>query len=117
MGSLDELKESSIPLSPQWLYAKPSETKMVQTLNNPSVEEFHKVLDSFQPSFVYLQGEQLSNDEVGSLVWGGVALSTTEAISGLFGSTLPNTVRAWILYHGQRGGGSVKNWKSTCTRN
>ncbi|XP_059633483.1 protein ESSENTIAL FOR POTEXVIRUS ACCUMULATION 1-like isoform X2 [Cornus florida] len=28
MGSLDELKESSIPLSPQWLYAKPSETKM-----------------------------------------------------------------------------------------
>ncbi|XP_059643866.1 AT-rich interactive domain-containing protein 4 isoform X2 [Cornus florida] len=64
----------------------------VQTLNNPSIEEFHKVLDSFQPNFVYLQGEQLPNDEVGSLVWGGVDLSTTEAISGLFGSTLPNTV-------------------------
>uniref|UniRef100_A0A5B6Z6T6 ARID domain-containing protein n=2 Tax=Davidia involucrata TaxID=16924 RepID=A0A5B6Z6T6_DAVIN len=64
----------------------------VQTLNNPSIEEFRRVLDSFQPNFVYLQGEQLPNDEVGSLVWGGVDLSTAEAISGLFGTTLPTTV-------------------------
>lgn len=64
----------------------------VQTLENPSMDEFHKVLDSFQPNFVYLQGEQLPNDEVGSLIWGGVDLLTTEAICGLFSSTLPTTV-------------------------
>ncbi|KAA8540205.1 hypothetical protein F0562_024232 [Nyssa sinensis] len=64
----------------------------VQTLNNPSIEEFRRVLDSFQPNFVYLQGELFPNDEVGSLVWGGVDLSTAEAISGLFGTTLPTTV-------------------------
>ncbi|KAA8541586.1 hypothetical protein F0562_022738 [Nyssa sinensis] len=64
----------------------------VQTLNNPSIEEFGKVLDSLQPNFVYLQGEQLPNDEVGSLVWGGVDSSTSEAISGLFNTTLPTTV-------------------------
>ncbi|XP_052180658.1 AT-rich interactive domain-containing protein 4-like isoform X2 [Diospyros lotus] len=64
----------------------------VQTLTNPSVEEFHKILNSFKPNFVYLQGEHLPNDEVGSLVWAGVDLSTAESIDGLFGTTLPTTV-------------------------
>lgn len=65
----------------------------VQCLTNPSTDEFCKAVDSFQPNFWYLQGEQLSNDEVGSLVWGGVDLSTPDAISGLFNaSTLPTTV-------------------------
>ncbi|CAK9179829.1 unnamed protein product, partial [Ilex paraguariensis] len=64
----------------------------VQTLNNPSTDELHKVIDSFQPNFVYLRGEQLPSGEVGSLVWGGVDLSSAEAISGLFGTTLPTTV-------------------------
>ncbi|CAK9144671.1 unnamed protein product [Ilex paraguariensis] len=64
----------------------------VQTLNNPSTDEFRKVIDSFQPNFVYLQGEQLPNGEIGSLVWGGVEFSTTEAISRLFSTTLPTTV-------------------------
>ncbi|XP_028064254.1 AT-rich interactive domain-containing protein 4 [Camellia sinensis] len=64
----------------------------VQTLNSPSIDEFHKILDSSQPNFVYLQGEQLPNDEVGSLVWGGIDVSTAEAVAGLFGSTLPTTV-------------------------
>ncbi|KAG5538031.1 hypothetical protein RHGRI_025202 [Rhododendron griersonianum] len=64
----------------------------VQTLNNPSRQEFRRVVDSCQPNFVYLQGEQLPHDEVGSLVWAGAHLSTAEAVAGLFGSVLPTTV-------------------------
>ncbi|KAL6996195.1 AT-rich interactive domain-containing protein 4 [Sarracenia purpurea var. burkii] len=64
----------------------------VQTLNNPSIEEFRKVLDSFQPNFVYLQGEQLPNNEVGSLVWAGGDLSSAEVVAGLFVTVLPTTV-------------------------
>lgn len=50
------------------------------------------MVDSCQPNFVYLQGEQLPHDEVGSLVWAGAHLSTAEAVAGLFGSVLPTTV-------------------------
>lgn len=64
----------------------------VQTLCNPEKEQFRKVLESNQPNFVYLQGEQLENEEVGSLVWQGVELSTPEAIAELFGTTLPTAV-------------------------
>ncbi|PSS07285.1 AT-rich interactive domain-containing protein [Actinidia chinensis var. chinensis] len=64
----------------------------VQTLNNPTIDDIRKVLDTFQPNFVYLQGEQLPNDEVGSLLWSGVDLSTAEVVAGLFGTILPTTV-------------------------
>ncbi|XP_039032637.1 AT-rich interactive domain-containing protein 4-like [Hibiscus syriacus] len=65
----------------------------VQLLNNPSIDEFRRVLDSSEPNFVYLQGEQnADSEEIGSLVWGGVDLSIPEALCGLFGSTLPTTV-------------------------
>ncbi|XP_027334591.1 AT-rich interactive domain-containing protein 4-like isoform X2 [Abrus precatorius] len=64
----------------------------VQTLRNPEKEQFRKVLESYQPNFVYLQGEQLENGEIGSLVWQGVELSTSQAITELFGSTLPTAV-------------------------
>ncbi|KAF6146671.1 hypothetical protein GIB67_008957 [Kingdonia uniflora] len=65
----------------------------VQTLDNPTTDEFRRVVDSSAPNIVYLQGEQcLDEEEVGYLVWGGVDLSTTDAISGLFGSTLPTIV-------------------------
>lgn len=64
----------------------------VQTLCNPEKEQFRKVLESYQPNFVYLQGEQLANEEVGSLVWQDVELSTSEAIAKLFGATLPTAV-------------------------
>lgn len=64
----------------------------MQLLKNPSTDEFRKVLDSWQPNIVYLQGERLSDDEVGSPVWGGVDLSSVEAISGLFSATLPTAV-------------------------
>ncbi|XP_077240893.1 ARID/BRIGHT DNA-binding domain-containing protein [Tasmannia lanceolata] len=66
----------------------------VQTLTNPTVDEFRRVLESMDPNFVYLQGEQLLNEEsIGSLAWGDVDLSGAEAITGLFsGPTLPTTV-------------------------
>ncbi|OIW04542.1 hypothetical protein TanjilG_13924 [Lupinus angustifolius] len=64
----------------------------VQTLSNPEKEQFCKILESYQPNIVYLQGEQLANGEVGSLVWQGVELSTPEAITELFGPTLPTAV-------------------------
>ena len=41
-----------------------------------------------------MQGEQLPNDEVGSLVWSGVDLFTAEVVDGLFGTKLPTTVCA-----------------------
>ncbi|KAI3684122.1 hypothetical protein L6452_33341 [Arctium lappa] len=64
----------------------------VQILNNPSQNEFYKVLDLLQPNIVYLQGQRLPNNEVGSLVWEGADLCTAEDISGLFASYLPTTV-------------------------
>lgn len=64
----------------------------VQTLRNPTVDEFGKALESLQPNILYLQGEQLVNGEFGSLVWGGVDLSAPEAICGLFSTVLPTTV-------------------------
>lgn len=67
----------------------------VQTLKNPEKDQFRKVLESYQPNFVYLQGEQLANGEVGSLVWQGEDLVTSEAILDLFGSTLPTAVCAF----------------------
>lgn len=61
-------------------------------MSNPSKDQFCRVLESYKPNIVYLQGEQLENDEVGSLVWGDVDLSTVEAISGLFSYPLSTTV-------------------------
>lgn len=65
----------------------------VQILTNPATDEFRQVLESSQPNFLYLQGEQLGDrEEIGSLVWGDTDLSSVEALCGLFGSTLPTTV-------------------------
>lgn len=69
----------------------------VQCLTNPSKEEFSKLLESYKPNLVYLQGEQLENDEVGPLVWGDDVLSTPEAVSELFHTTLPTTVCYFAL--------------------
>ncbi|KAK9989809.1 hypothetical protein SO802_030048 [Lithocarpus litseifolius] len=67
----------------------------VQVLSNPSTDEFRIVVESTEPNFVYLQGEQQPgpfSEEIGSLVWGDVDLSTPEALCRLFGSTLPTIV-------------------------
>lgn len=41
----------------------------VQSLINPSADEFRKLIDSVQPNIVYFQGQQLPNHQVGSLLW------------------------------------------------
>ncbi|GAA0145868.1 hypothetical protein LIER_05954 [Lithospermum erythrorhizon] len=64
----------------------------VQVLKRPNINELQSVLDSLQPNVVYLQGEQLTGDEIGSLVWDDVDLSSVEAVSELFASVLPTTV-------------------------
>ncbi|CAH9088676.1 unnamed protein product [Cuscuta europaea] len=64
----------------------------VQVLKDPSREEFLTSLDEVQPNMVFLQGEQLPNDDVGLLVWRGLTLSSVEAICGIFGPKLPTTV-------------------------
>ncbi|KAM5569376.1 hypothetical protein ABKV19_016747 [Rosa sericea] len=55
----------------------------VQTLTNRK-EEFCKLHESYKPSLVYLQGEQLENDEVGSCAWRDADLPTAESISNIF---------------------------------
>ncbi|XP_024157944.1 uncharacterized protein LOC112165601 [Rosa chinensis] len=57
--------------------------KQVQTLTNRK-EKFRKFLESYKPSLVYLQGEQLENDEVGSFAWRDADLPTAESISDIF---------------------------------
>ncbi|XP_047337676.1 AT-rich interactive domain-containing protein 4-like [Impatiens glandulifera] len=64
----------------------------IQTLTSPSIEDFRKALDAFQPNFVYLQGEQRSNNEVGPLSWSGVDFSSEEMVAGLFDTSTPTTV-------------------------
>lgn len=63
----------------------------VRVLANPSKDEFSRIVESCLPSFIYLQGEQLGNDEIGSLVWNGVDLSL-EDLCGLFITALPTIV-------------------------
>ncbi|KAL9228482.1 hypothetical protein vseg_004060 [Gypsophila vaccaria] len=64
----------------------------VKTLCRPSLGEFRRTVESLRPDVVYLQGEWLSNDEVGGLVWDGVDLSNADVVSNLFGPVLPSTV-------------------------
>ncbi|MBA0604091.1 hypothetical protein Godav_016777 [Gossypium davidsonii] len=96
----------------------------VLLLNNPSIDEFRRVLESFEPNIVYLQGEQIvDGEEIGSLVLGDVDLSTPEALCGLFGSTFPTTVYLEIpngvkLAEGlhSKGVPYVIYWKNTFSR-
>ncbi|KAK4741470.1 hypothetical protein SAY87_025058 [Trapa incisa] len=64
----------------------------VQTLTSPSKDEFSRALESYRPSFVYLQGEYAEDNEVGSLVLGGINYAHSEAVSELFPASLPITV-------------------------
>ncbi|KNA21403.1 hypothetical protein SOVF_043130 [Spinacia oleracea] len=64
----------------------------VRTLRNPSLDEFGRTLELLKPNIVYLQGQLLPNDEIGSIVWDGVDLSDAEVISELFNHVLPTTV-------------------------
>ncbi|KAM4099613.1 hypothetical protein ACB094_05G005000 [Castanea mollissima] len=90
----DKLKKDVLEDKPRYPFPElvSSGRLEVQTLNNPSKDELCKTLESYKPSIVYLQGEQLENDEVGPLAFGGVGVSTPDAISEIFATTLPTAV-------------------------
>lgn len=47
---------------------------------------------------MYLQGQQFGDEEeIRSLVWGDVHLSSAEALTGLFAATLPTTVSSLLF--------------------
>lgn len=72
--------------------------KQVQTLTNPTTDEFRRALELSEPNFVYLQGQQFGDEEeIRSLVWGDVHLSSAEALTGLFAATLPTTVSSLLF--------------------
>ncbi|XP_062154873.1 AT-rich interactive domain-containing protein 4-like [Alnus glutinosa] len=93
-NSGDKLKKDAAEDKPRYPFPElvSSGRLEVQTLTNPSKEEFCKTLESYKPSIVYLQGAQLENDEVGPLVWEGVDMSAPEAISEIFATALPTAV-------------------------
>ncbi|CAO2824656.1 unnamed protein product [Amaranthus hypochondriacus] len=65
----------------------------VRTLKNPSLDELWRTLESWKPNMVYLQGQVLPNDEIGSLVWDGGDLSNNaEVIAEVFSHVLPSMV-------------------------
>ncbi|KOM39988.1 hypothetical protein LR48_Vigan04g018600 [Vigna angularis] len=65
----------------------------VKLLIKPNTDELGRALEQLQPDFVYLQGQLLEDrGEIGTLVWEDFDLSSPEALCGLFGSKLPNTV-------------------------
>ncbi|KAG2722509.1 hypothetical protein I3843_02G114400 [Carya illinoinensis] len=92
--SEDKLKKDAAEDEPRYPFPELASSGRleVQTLTNPSKDEFCRTLESYRPSIVYLQGVQLVNDEVGPLVWQGVDMSTPEAISEIFAITLPTAV-------------------------
>ncbi|XP_057535676.1 AT-rich interactive domain-containing protein 4-like [Amaranthus tricolor] len=64
----------------------------IRTLKNPSLDEFGRTLESWKPNMVYLQGQLLPNDEIGSLVWDGVVISNVEVVAEVFSHVLPTMV-------------------------
>ncbi|XP_039814533.1 AT-rich interactive domain-containing protein 4-like isoform X3 [Panicum virgatum] len=64
----------------------------VHTLINPSVEQFREAQQAVQPNLLYLQGQQLENAEIGSLVWGDTDLSDPQTFSSLISPPFPTIV-------------------------
>ncbi|XP_009391205.2 AT-rich interactive domain-containing protein 4-like isoform X2 [Musa acuminata AAA Group] len=65
----------------------------VQTLINPTVDRFSEAQKLVQPNILYFQGEQLENEEqIGSLVWGGVDVSDSEMLTSFISPPLPTIV-------------------------
>ncbi|KAJ6825483.1 AT-rich interactive domain-containing protein 4 [Iris pallida] len=65
----------------------------IQTLVNPSGDKFREAVSSAAPTILYLQGERLENEEeVGSLVWGGVDVSDPETLTSLIPTPYPTIV-------------------------
>lgn len=69
----------------------------VHTLINPSVEKFGEAQQAVQPNLLYLQGQQLENEEIGSLAWGGTDLSDPQMLCSLISPPFPTIVSSKIL--------------------
>ena len=69
----------------------------VHMLINPSVEQFREAQQAVQPNLLYLQGQQLENAEIGSLVWGDTDLSDPQTFSSLISPPFPTIVSSKLL--------------------
>uniref|UniRef100_A0A0E0AUK2 Uncharacterized protein n=2 Tax=Oryza glumipatula TaxID=40148 RepID=A0A0E0AUK2_9ORYZ len=65
----------------------------VHTLINPTVDQFLEAQRALQPRFMYLQGQQLDNEEkIGTLVWGDADVSDPQIFSSLIRPPFPTIV-------------------------
>ncbi|XP_006662238.1 AT-rich interactive domain-containing protein 4-like [Oryza brachyantha] len=65
----------------------------VHTLINPTVDEFLEAQRALQPRLMYLQGQQLENEEeIGTLVWGDADVSDPQMFSSLIRLPFPAIV-------------------------
>uniref|UniRef100_A0A0E0EKT5 Uncharacterized protein n=1 Tax=Oryza meridionalis TaxID=40149 RepID=A0A0E0EKT5_9ORYZ len=65
----------------------------VHTLINPTVDQFLEAQLALQPRFMYLQGQQLDNEEkIGTLVWGDADVSDPQIFSSLIRPPFPTIV-------------------------
>uniref|UniRef100_A0A0E0GGG6 Uncharacterized protein n=1 Tax=Oryza nivara TaxID=4536 RepID=A0A0E0GGG6_ORYNI len=65
----------------------------VHMLINPTVDQFLEAQRALQPRFMYLQGQQLDNEEkIGTLVWGDADVSDPQIFSSLIRPPFPTIV-------------------------
>jgi len=64
----------------------------IQTLINPTIDNFREAFKLAEPNILYFQGERLENEEICSLVWGSVDMSDPQMLSSLIGPALPTIV-------------------------
>ena len=70
----------------------------VHTLINPTVDQFRKAQQAVQPNLMYLQGQQLENEEeIGTLVWGDADVSDPQIFSSLISPPFPTIVSTKLL--------------------
>ncbi|CAO2169277.1 unnamed protein product [Urochloa humidicola] len=100
-GKLAEKQQKPARLAPELKRVRPSYPfpelissgrLEVHTLINPSMEQFREAQQTVQPNLLYLQGQQLENEEIGSLVWGDTDLSDPETFGSLISSPFPTIV-------------------------
>lgn len=69
----------------------------VHTLVNPTPEQFLEAQRLVQPNFFYIQGQQLEDEEIGSLVWGDADMSDPQSFVCLISPPFPTIVSAEIF--------------------
>ncbi|URE47280.1 ARID/BRIGHT DNA binding domain [Musa troglodytarum] len=85
-----EVKRGHLSLFPELVSSGRLE---VHTLVNPTMDSFRNAQKSLEPNILYFQGEQLENEEeIGTLIWGGVDVSEAETFSSLMAPPSPTIV-------------------------